>query len=404
MTNTGRDFSGIRSQNKKMIANLIFSGIVLAACIFLLPRLFVLFMPFVIGWIISCIANPPVVFLEKKLKIRRKAGTFVVIVLVIGMVIAAGYAVISLLVRQIYGFIKDIPLMWEILAADFDELGSQLEHITGSFAPNLSKTMSELGDAILDAIKKLPSNLNMGTFEGMGSMVGSTASVIIGIIMCMLSSYIFIAERDEVISQFARLIPKEVAHKFDVFYESLKRAIGGYIKAQLRIEVWMYFLLLIGLMILGIRYAFLIALLMAVIDVLPFFGTGIVLVPWAIVSFVGGNYFRAVGFIVIWGLGQLIRQLIQPRIMGDSIGMPPMPTLLLLYVGYKIAGVGGMLIAVPLGILIVNMNEAGFFDTPKNSFRILLHNFNTYRQLNDEDLHTLESDENSLSDSDEAEK
>ena len=154
----------------------------------------------------------------------------------------------------------------------------------------------------------------------------------------------------------------------------------------------MYVLLLVGLTVLKVRYSMLIALLMAFLDFLPFFGTGIVLVPWAVVTVIGGNYLRAIGFLVIWGAGQLFRQLIQPKIMGESIGMEPIPTLFLLFIGYRIAGVGGMLIAVPLGIIIVNMNEAGFFDTPKYSIRMLVRNINDFRKLDEEAVRELEQE------------
>lgn len=155
----------------------------------------------------------------------------------------------------------------------------------------------------------------------------------------------------------------------------------------------MYVLLLIGLTVLKVRYSLLIALLMAFLDFLPFFGTGIVLVPWAVVTAIGGNYLRAFGFLVIWGVGQLFRQLIQPKIMGESIGMEPIPTLFLLFIGYRIAGVGGMLIAVPLGIIVVNMNEAGFFDTPKYSIRLLVRNVNEFRRLDEEAIRELDGEE-----------
>ena len=113
-----------------------------------------------------------------------------------------------------------------------------------------------------------------------------------------------------------------------------------------------------------------------------------------------GDYFLAVGFLIIWGVGQLVRQLIQPKIMGDSIGMPPIPTLFLLYAGYRIAGVVGMILAVPIGIIIVNMNEAGLFDTPKLSFKILIANLNQYRKLDEIDLMILKKDSNSAVDKD----
>ncbi|MCM1181864.1 MAG: sporulation integral membrane protein YtvI [Roseburia sp.] len=381
---------GAGNGNLKLIVNLIISLVILLLCIFLVPRLILFFMPFIIGGIISCIANPLVLFLERKLKVRRKAGTVVVIVLTIAAVSGLLYLAISILFRQMMGFIVDAPEMWASMTRDLDKFGTFVNQHIGNFAPKLNEAITNIGNILGETISSLPGKLDFESFEGMGSMVGSIANGIISVIMCMLSAYFFIADR-EWLSRFAdRFISEGVRRRYEVLYRSLKQAVGGYFKAQLRIEIWMYLLILVGISILKVRYALLIALLMAFLDFLPFFGTGAVLVPWAIITAFGGNYVRAIGFLVIWGVGQLVRQLIQPKIMGDSIGMEPIPTLFLLFVGYRLAGVAGMLIAVPLGIILVNMNEAGFFDTPKYSLEILIARLNRYRRLDEEDMRALE--------------
>ncbi len=380
-------------ENVKLVVNILVSVLILLGCIFLVPKLVLFFMPFVIGWIISCIANPLVVLLERKLKIRRKAGTVVVIVCVIAAVSGIGYGLGVVLWRQISGFIEEIPSMWEAVKKDFDAFGVLIQQYIGVRAPKLADALNNLGNTIGEMITDLPKSLNFSTFEDMGSMVGNIASVIVSIIMCMLSAYFFIADREWIGNFVNQFLPENIVHKYDVFASSLRQAVGGYFKAQLRIEIWMYVLLLIGLTVLNVRYSLVIALLMAFLDFLPFFGTGIVLVPWAVVTAIGGNYLRAFGFLVIWGVGQLFRQLIQPKIMGESIGMEPVPTLFLLFIGYRIAGVGGMLIAVPLGIIVVNMNEAGFFDTPKYSLKLLVRNINNFRRLDEEAIKALEDEE-----------
>ncbi len=383
----------IGTENLKLIVNILISLVILLLCIFLVPKLVLFFMPFVIGWLISCIANPLVVFLERKLKIRRKAGTVVVIVCVIAAVIGLGYGLGVVLWRQISGFVQEIPSMWEAVRQDFDAFGEWIDHYIGGKSPKLADTLNNLGNVISEMLTNLPKSLDFRTFEGMGSMVGNIASVLVSIIMCMLSAYFFIADREWLGSFLNKLLPETVIRKYDVFASSLKQAVGGYFKAQFRIEIWMYVLLLIGLTVLKVRYGLLIALLIAFLDFLPFFGTGIVLIPWAIVNVVGGSYLRALGFLIIWGSGQLFRQLIQPKIMGDSIGMEPIPTLFLLFIGYRLAGVGGMLVAVPIGIIVVNMNEAGFFDTPKYSLRLLVRNMNQFRQLSREEIKKLDEEE-----------
>ena len=172
-------------ENLKLIVNILISLVILLLCIFVVPRLVLFFMPFVIGWIISCIANPLVVFLERKLKIKRKAGIVVVIVCVIAAVIGIGYGLGVILWRQISGFIQEIPTMWEIVKQDFDTFGVWIDQYIGVRSLKFADALNNLGNIIGEMITNLPKSFNFSTFEGMGSMVGNIASVIISIIMCM---------------------------------------------------------------------------------------------------------------------------------------------------------------------------------------------------------------------------
>lgn len=380
-------------KNLKLVVNLLVYAVIILLCIVLLPRVLVFFMPFVVGWIISCMANPLVHFLEHKIKIRRKAGTVMVIVMVIGAVVGACYLVLSILAKQLIGFVGEIPQMWESLQKDFTRFGTLVSHWTVNLSPDLVEKLNDLGNSIGTAISDFVGNTQAFSVEGVSGMVGSIANVAIGVVMCLLSSYFFIADREYMLALVDKIIPETIRHKYDIFYNSMKQAFGGYIKAQFFIEIRIYILILIGLFILGIDYSFLIALAIAFLDFLPFFGSGAVFWPWAIIKLLGGDYVRAAGFMIIWGVGQFVRQLIQPKIMGDSIGMEPIPTLFLLFIGYKLAGVGGIILAIPIGILLVNMNEAGIFDTPKMCIRLLIANLNSYRKLTKEDMAVLQKEE-----------
>lgn len=152
----------------------------------------------------------------------------------------------------------------------------------------------------------------------------------------------------------------------------------------------MYLLLLVGLGALHVNYFALIALGIAFLDLLPFLGTGTVLIPWAIIQILTADYKMAVWLLIIWGGGQLARQLIQPKIVGDSMGVPPLPTLFLLFIGYKAGGVIGMIIAVPAGLLLYSMYQEGAFETTQNSVLILVAGINRFRRLDREDLSEVE--------------
>lgn len=384
----GDDWTMKKSHIKyvKVILNLLTAVVVVLLAALVLPRVLGFFMPFVIGGLISLIANPLVRFFDEKLKIRRKAGSAIVIIAVLAAVILGGYAIIVKLVEEAMGFVKELPDVWQALERDVAQIGQNLSVFYSHLPLDIRNGLADFGEMAGGYISNLINEISSPTVEAVGNFAKNLPSVVIGIIMGLLSAYFFVAEREEVIKYLKTHVPTGIREKWNLVYGSLKGAVGGYFKAQFKIEFWMYILLVIGFSILGIDYALIIALGLAGLDFLPFFGTGAVLIPWAIFEFLTADYKMAIGLLIIWGGGQLARQIIQPKIVGDSIGMPAIPTLFLLYVGYKLAGMIGMIIAVPIGIIIVNMDKGGLFDTAKNSLKILVHGFNNFRRLTREDM------------------
>ncbi len=370
----------------KVLVNLGIMLALLLTCIFIVPRFIVCFMPFIIGWVISLIASPFVRFFEKQLKIKRKAGAAFVIISVIALVILAGYLLGAKLVEETSNFVSELPEMWESTLEDFEDVGKTLE-AAGRYLPESLQSAIEKVTANIEIwMGELFSGLSEPTIEALGRFAMDLPSILIGIIMCLLSSYLFVAEKDYLPNLFAKVVPEAIIERWNMIKRGLRHAVGGYFKAQIKIEIWMYLLLGIGFTILQVRYAFIIAVGVAFLDFLPFFGTGTVLIPWAIIKFLSGDYTIVIGLLIIWGVGQLARQLIQPKIMGDSMGLSPIPTLILLFAGYKVGGVIGMIIAVPIGIIVLNMYEEGVFDTTINSLKILYASISNFRHLNDEDM------------------
>lgn len=370
----------------KVFVNL---GIMLAlilGCIFILPRVIVYFMPFVIGWIIAMIASPLVRFFEKSLKIKRKAGSAFVIIAVIALVILVGYFAGSWIVEQIVHFSDDIPVLLESIKSELAEVGQKLSGAYAYLPKEVQNTLSSLAGGVQEYAGGFMESAGEPTLEALGRFAQSLPNILIATIMSLLFAYFYVADRDYVRNLASKLLPMAIIERFDMIKRSFSRAVGGYFKAQFKIEVWMYLLLAIGFTILDVNYAFIIAIGVAILDLLPFFGTGTVLLPWAAIKFLSGNYTVFIGLLIIWGVGQLARQIIQPKIVGDSVGLAPIPTIVLLYVGYKAAGVIGMIIAVPIGIIVVNMYEEGVFDTTINSLKVLYAGISNFRHLTEEDM------------------
>lgn len=368
---------------QKSLVNLGLAAAVLLVFLFIVPKLLVFFLPFVIGWLIAWIANPLVKFFEEKIKIRRKAGSAVVIVSVIALILLLGYLAGSKLVEEGVGFFSSLPDMWNTLEEDFREIGQNMSILYGRLPEDVKLGLINFGAEMETFVANSVSEMSKPTVNAVSSFAKNLPGTIIGIIMCILSAYFFIAEKDYTSRFLKKHMPGTLQEKWQLVSDSLKTAVGGYFKAQMKIECWIYLLLLLGFFILQINYAILIAFVIACLDFLPFFGTGAVMLPWAAIKFLSADYKMAIGLLIIWGVGQLVRQIIQPKIVGDSIGVAPIPTLFLLFIGFKAAGVIGMILAVPIGIILINMNEAGVFDTIKTSIFILVDGINGFRRFDE---------------------
>ncbi|MCM1539150.1 MAG: sporulation integral membrane protein YtvI [bacterium] len=380
-------------QYLKIVINLVIAVAALLVIVLLVPKVILFFIPFLIGWIIASIANPFVSFLEKKLRIRRKATSVFVIVLAITAVGGALYLLVSELFKQGVAMLNDLPGIWENFEQDLEGLSDKWNVFYKRLPLDVQTTLSDLYSNFNTYIGDIVNKLGTPAVSAVGNFVKSIPSAIISIIMCLISSYYFVAEREEIYHYFRAHMPLSIQQKWQIGFRSMKRSVGGYFLAQFRIELWIYMLLVVGLMILRVKYAFLLALLIAVLDLLPVFGTGTILVPWAVFQLFAGNYQMAVGLLIIWGVGQLVRQLIQPKFIGDTVGVKPLPTLFLLYIGYRFFGVIGMIIAVPVGMIIMNLDGAGVFNTTKNSVRLLVKKVNDFRKFDEEDLNCIREDE-----------
>ncbi len=383
------DGKGSRRTYLKVVMNL---GIVLALillCIFVVPRVVIYFMPFVIGWIIALIASPLVRFFERQFKVKRKAGSAFVIISVIALVILAGYFLGMKLTEQVADFVREVPEMWESTQQDFAEIGHKLENFGRHLPEEVQRTFKNITENVDQYFGELMGTLSTPTIEALSRFAKNLPSIIIGIIMSLLSAYFFVADKDYVPNLLSKAVPESILERWDMVKRGLKRAVGGYFKAQLKIELWMYVLLAVGFGILRVKYAFIIAVGVAFLDLLPFFGTGTVLLPWAAVKFLSGDYTMVIGLLIIWGVGQLARQLIQPKIVGESVGLSPIPTLFLLFIGFKAGGVVGIIIAVPLGIIVLNMYEEGVFDNTLNSLKVLYASISNFRHLDDKDMESV---------------
>lgn len=364
----------------KIIVNLILAVLVVLGIWFFVPRLLGFFLPFVIGWIIAMICNPLVKFLERRLKIVRKFSSVLIIIAVLGGVILLIYVIGAKLIEQAASFIGDLDKMY----TNFDtavknlaeDLGERYQLLPQKITTGLQNFLYHLDDYV----KELVNKVELPSISTASDAVKAVGNAFFMFIITILSSYFFIAEKDHMVERFKSVMPVTVREQFNVITSNFKMAMGGYFKAQFKIMIIIMIILYIGFMCMKVEYALLLAFAIAFLDFLPVFGTGAVIWPWALIDVVNGAYSNALILFILYLVCQAVKQVLQPKMVGDSIGLSPIMTLVFLYIGYKVAGIIGVIVGIPVGMLLVNLYRSGAFDMLLRGMKILLHDINEYRK------------------------
>lgn len=364
----------------KVLVSLVFSLTATVLFIYVGIKAIFYFMPFVIGWILSVIAGPLVTFLEKKLNIMKRLGSAITIILVLALCIGLIYLIISQIWEEISVLIRNFPSMYHDLERGLSQIGTQGNALFERFPEQIQNSWATLMNNLDDTASSLIGRIGEPTIEVAGNVAKRIPSVLIGTIVAFVSAYFFIADKENLGEWVKKVVPKSITSRLLLVGENLKYAMGGYFKAQFKIMGVVFAILLVGFTLMQIRFSILLAIAIAFLDFLPFFGTGTALIPWAIYKFLVGDYKMVATLVILYGVTQLVRQLIQPKLVGDSMGLNPLYTLFLLYLGYRVGSVLGMIFAVPIGLILLNLYQAGAFDYILNDVKILAEGILSLRE------------------------
>ncbi len=365
----------------KIMTNFIIAILVVLFVFLLLPKILGFFMPFVIGWIVAMIANPLVKFLEKKVRILRKHSSAIIIVVVVAIIVGAFYLIIAALVREVSSLSGDLPNIFSQIEEQLGDFSNRVNEITSSLPHSIQKIINNLLTGINDNITNFNTDENILTISMAGNFAKNIAEIFLMVIVTILSAYFFIAKRDELVAGLKSNLPNSINNGWLIIYDNFKTAVGGYFKAQFKIMFIIIAIIFIGFEILQISYSFLLAFGIALLDLLPVFGTGTILWPWALADMLMGNYMRAIGLVVIYLVCQIVKQVLQPKMVGDSIGISPLSTLVFMYIGYRFYGVLGLILGIPIGMVLVNLYRIGTFDRLIGGFKIIMQDINEFRKF-----------------------
>lgn len=339
---------------------------------FILPLIY----PFIFAWLIALMIEPIVHFLEHKWRIPRWGGTTLSLLLVLGVLSGVITLIVIRIVNELTRLVEfiqtNIDTISEGLSTWFENQGTaftrleetiqssldQLEKFTGTpdtgtFADSLQKTLQSLAEMITQFITEL--------ISGLGVFLGNLPFLLTAIVVVILGSFFISKNWRRLRKHTYAILPRAVRISGGAVLQDLKRALVGFIRAQLTLMTLTAIIILVGLMILRVNYALTIALAIGFVDLLPYLGVGAVMVPWIVYLFVVGNFKLAVGLSVLYGITIIVRQFLEPKVYASNIGLDPLVVLFALFVGLKLFGIIGLIIGPTVTVILIALYRARVF-------------------------------------------
>ncbi len=341
---------------KRVFAALIYAfvGILLLILVFryLLPAL----LPFCIAFFLAALLAKPTEALAARTKIPRKLLSPVLAVLPASGILAGSVFLVWKLIEEIGAFARAVvsgenPLL-ENLQNMLAYLSSLIEKLPFASTEHSDSLRGTVTDAFFELFKNFAASLGTNLPSLAAKLAAAIPNILLFCVVTVLASVYFCAEYDRIRTFFE----KNLHGKAKTIFEKLRHAAGTTLLRVLRSYAVLFLFtfaeLLLGFVILREPYALLLAFLTALVDSLPVFGTGAVLLPMAIYRFFTGDIRAAIGFCILYGIVTILRQILEPKILGDGIGMHPLLMLMSMYAGFKLFGVLGMIL-LPIGAIIL---------------------------------------------------
>ena len=312
-------------------------------------------LPFAFAFLVVALARPLINKICNNGKISKSvAGVVVIAVLLFFIVyllfVCASYAL---------GQIKDIS------AKIIESFSQEDNYLLGFFdfienieerVPFLKNHIFNDGESIysivVDMIKNGAGKISGEITSFVSRFISSLPTFIITVIVIILSLFYFSKDYDKIGDAVMNFLPEKIAAKIPVIKRDIVSVISKYIKSYLILLFLTFTELFAGFLILGVENSFVLALVIAFVDMLPVLGVGCVLVPWAVILLIGGNIRLGIGLIVLYLIIYLLRQFEEPRIISSQMNVHPLITLFAMYAGLKIAGLGGMIFAPLIAFII----------------------------------------------------
>lgn len=307
-------------------------------------------LPFLLGWLVSRAAESAVGRLEKR-GLPRWLGSF----LCVTGVLAVLGSLVWLLGWALCGSLSDLaarlPGWLSELAPPLARLKRRLLLLAARLPEGLAESATQWLEGFFAGSSGLAGTISGWLLRFVTGTLSSVPELALFCLTALLSAYLITTERPRLHSALERRLPEAWRARAASLLSRLKGALAGYVKTQLRLMTVTFGIVAAGLLILRRPHALLLAALIALVDALPVFGVGTIMVPWGLLTLLRGDVFTGIGLLVTYAAASLTRTLLEPRFLGRQIGLSPLLTLVSLYAGYRLYGILGMIL-LPMAVML----------------------------------------------------
>ncbi len=323
--------------------------------LFLLPFLLNLLAPFATAFVVAALSQRPVRYLEKHIKISRGVSSAALVTLITAAIAAIILIILYQLFSQAKNLLISLPEAMDSLRLRLSELSDGYNGYKINLPAEVSAMLDNLTDYARERATHIAEPLAQGALNTAKSFAAALPGMLLFFSMFILGTFFFTKDYILIINFIHEIFPKRVLQKIDKIKKPLVHGFSSYLKAQLILMYLTAALVAAALWIVGMSYPLVWGIVCGLIDALPFFGTAVVLVPWALISLLYGDVYSFAALIIIQILVFVVRQLAEPKIVSRQIGIHPIFTLISVYIGLKYFGIFGVIIAPMLTLLAVNL-------------------------------------------------
>ena len=336
---------------KNFVINAAFYAIILAVIVLGYQYILPIMIPFIVGFCVASVVQIPLSRLPDHLRPHKKAMSTLLCIAFYAVLVTLLILVGVKVVNEVINLATALPQLFESHLYPFLlYVADRIIGILSPLDPSLSEWIVDMGKNVVSSLAAFATDLSASAVKLVATGAVSIPSAIVTIIITVVSSFYMASDYRLILEFMKKMMPGKHRDSIIRILRYAETAVLVYIKSYSLLFVVTFLELWLGLSILNIPYAMGIALAIAVFDLMPILGTGGVLLPWSLIALCMGNYFIAIGVFVLYLVITAVRNALEPRIVGNQIGLHPLATLIAMILGLKLIGLVGMML-FPIGLV-----------------------------------------------------